>query len=50
LVLVTCGIPIVLIGFGGTMRSLITFYEFVPSLVMHAWHGAQSIAAGFIPH
>jgi uncharacterized RDD family membrane protein YckC len=50
LVLVTCGIPIVLIGFGGTMRSLITFYEFVPSLVMHAWHGVQSLVAGFMPH
>jgi uncharacterized RDD family membrane protein YckC len=49
LVLVVCGIPIVLIGFGGTMRSLITFYEFVPNLVVHAWHGAQSVVTSFLP-
>ncbi|MBV8367691.1 MAG: RDD family protein [Candidatus Eremiobacteraeota bacterium] len=49
LVLVICGIPVVLIGFGGTMRSLITFYEFVPNLAVHAWHGVQSVATTFRP-
>ena len=49
LVLVVCGIPIVLIGFGGTMRSLITFYEFVPNLVVHGWHGVQALATSFLP-